>query len=148
MFVVRLNFVCCEVFLKYEARSFMLQKEYPPRHHSWNCFSGTCCLERKTGCTSEIPLYNTQFPKPAFHAAGVTRCRDVFRIRGYGVSPSPDAFRQSRYQTIRSIVRKAWPSLNPFFADNHITSSIFAVRNRRTPMNGNHSAASAGLILK
>ena len=26
MFVVRLNFVCCEVFLKYEARSFMLQK--------------------------------------------------------------------------------------------------------------------------
>ena len=43
---------------------------------------------------------------------------------------------------------RSQPSLNPFFADNHITSSIFAVRNRRTPMNGNHSAASAGLILK
>lgn len=26
MFVVRLNFVCCEVFLKYEARSFMVHR--------------------------------------------------------------------------------------------------------------------------
>ena len=29
----------------------IIQREYPPQHHSWNCFSGICCLARKTSCT-------------------------------------------------------------------------------------------------